>query len=80
MDMERKPGTQDREDFAIYKVLRDHLAKSSEGNEPIVPLVRKADGHIDLEKTIDLPCYAALKEEIGQGIDEFCKALLKVGT
>jgi hypothetical protein len=51
---------QSDEDFIA--ALTAHLATSSEGRKPIVPLIKNADGSINREKTLALPCYQNLTE------------------
>ncbi len=47
-------------DAAFKEQLRSYLAQFSEGRKPIVALIRNADGSIDREKTLALPCYQGL--------------------
>jgi hypothetical protein len=69
-------GPREQQDFEIYEFLREYLSRSSGVMEPIVPLVLDADAHIDAEKTLDLPRYAALKEQINEACGIFCDFLL----
>lgn len=66
------------------KVLRDYLARFSEGRpgggEPVVPIVRISDGTIDPEKTLALECYAGLKAEAEQGFSDLCDGLAEIAT
>jgi hypothetical protein len=45
-------------DIEFVANLTVYLAQFSEGQEPTVPVFKKADGLIDREKTLALPCYA----------------------
>lgn len=42
----------------LVGVLTHWLAIFSEGQPPIVPVIYDESGSIDLEKTMELPCYA----------------------
>ena len=43
--------------------LTTYLAQFSEGQKPIIPLFEKADGSIDRNKTLALPCVSGFQLE-----------------
>lgn len=45
--------------------LRSHLSQSKEGIKPVVPLIKNADGTINREETLSLPCYQNFTDIIG---------------
>jgi hypothetical protein len=47
------------EDF--LQSLKDYMSQFSDGQEPETPLFTKADGSIDRERTLALPCYTDFK-------------------
>lgn len=44
--------------------LTAYLAQFSEGESPEVPVFRNADGSLNREKMLALPCFADFKAEI----------------
>ena len=51
----------DLTDADFISQLRSHLA-TSKGGHPIVPLIKNADGVINREETLALPCYQNFQE------------------
>jgi hypothetical protein len=45
-------------DTEFTATLTAYLKLFNEGHEPTVPLFKNADGSIDREKTLALPCFA----------------------
>jgi hypothetical protein len=42
--------------------LTTYLAQFAEGHKPIVPLIKNADGTINREETLALPCYQNISD------------------
>jgi len=49
-------------DAEFKEKLRAYLGRFSQGHKPIVPLSKNADGTINREKTLALPCYQNFTE------------------
>jgi hypothetical protein len=64
----------------FYDVLRNYLARSSSGKEFTVQVIYDGQGQIDPVRTMNLPCYAGLKEEVEKGITDFFDGLREVLT
>jgi hypothetical protein len=50
-------------DAEFTETLTAYLAQFSEGHPPAIPLFKKADGSIDRNKTLALPCFTGLRLE-----------------
>ena len=55
--MDARMSMKHHTDIEFIAALTSYLAQFSEGHKPVVPLFKNADGSINRDRTLALPCY-----------------------